>query len=32
MLLQASYDVKKIAESEVKETPNISNIRRERFY
>ncbi|WP_462281518.1 HigA family addiction module antitoxin [Salinivirga cyanobacteriivorans] len=31
MLLQASYDVK-IAESEIKETPNINNIRRALFW
>ena len=32
MLLQASYDVKKIAESEIKSIPNINNIRRIIFW
>jgi len=32
MLLQASYDVKIIAESKIKETPNIDNIRRVLFW
>lgn len=32
MLLQASYDVKLIEESEIKETPNINNIRRVLFW
>ena|SRR5690554_709487 len=32
MLLQASYDVKVLAESEIKETPNINNIRKALFW
>lgn len=32
MLLQASYDVKKIIESKIKETPKINNIRRVLFW
>lgn len=32
MLLQASYDVKVLAESEIKETPNINNIRKVLFW
>lgn len=32
MLLQASYDVKLVAESEIKNTPNLNNIRRVLFW
>lgn len=32
MLLQASYDVKMVAESEIKSSPNINNIRRVIFW
>ena len=32
MLLQASYDVRLVAESEIKNTPNLNNIRKVLFW